>query len=75
MYVMISSLHRQCNTGGATLSISLPYMPPLRRLYSFLFLCQFIYVNTGKTFAERAEIIQTLSEISKIALLPRLSEA
>lgn len=71
MSIMISSLHWQCNTGGATLSISLPYMHPPRRFYSFFFLCKFIYVSIGKIFAERAEMIETLSEISRIALLPR----
>lgn len=67
---MISSLHWQGNTGGATLSISLPYTLPLRRFYSFFFLYKFIYANIGKIFAERAEMIQTLPETSRITLLP-----
>lgn len=70
MYLMISSLHWQDNTRGATPSISLPYMPHLRRFYSFIFfLCEFIYVNVIKIFAARAELIQTLSGVSRTVIL------
>lgn len=66
---MFNSLYWQYNTDGTTLSILSPYLPPLRTFCSFFFLCEFIYANMSETFAERAEIIQVLGEISRITLL------